>query len=98
MVYTPFSSSKGILNEEGLRFKDEFVRHKILDFIGDITLYGAPLEGHFTVHCSGHALNNQFVRFLYANQKEYTKKFPLQTTKQYRRENTSFFRTPSLQA
>ena len=89
-------NDEGILNEEGLRFKDEFVRHKILDFIGDITLFGAPLEGHFTVHCSGHALNNQLVRFLHSNQKEYTKKFPSQTTKQYRRENT--FRTSSLQA
>ena len=52
----------GILNQEGLRFTDEFVRHKILDFIGDISLFGAPIQAHFIVHLSGHALNNQFIQ------------------------------------
>lgn len=80
---------KGILNAEGLRCQDEFVRHKMLDFIGDIALFGAPLQGHFTVHLSGHALNNQFVRFLYANKKEYTEKVVYQTTKQLKRKSSS---------
>lgn len=56
-----------VLNEDGLRFPDEFVRHKILDFIGDMTMLGAPLEGHFEVYCSGHALNNQFLRAIDEN-------------------------------
>lgn len=56
-----------VLNEDGLRFPDEFVRHKILDFIGDMCMLGAPLEGHFEVYCSGHALNNQFLRTIDEN-------------------------------
>ena len=56
-----------VLNEDGLRFTDEFVRHKILDFIGDISLLGLPLQGHFTVHCSGHTLNNSFLRTIAEN-------------------------------
>lgn len=51
-----------VLNEDGLRFDDEFVRHKILDFIGDMAMLGTPLQGHFEVFASGHALNNQFLR------------------------------------
>jgi len=47
-----------VLNEEGLRYKDEFVRHKILDFIGDISLLGKPIIGHFVAHKSGHTLNH----------------------------------------
>lgn len=56
-----------VLNDDGLRFPDEFVRHKILDFIGDMAMLGAPLQGHFVVHCSGHALNNAFLRVLADN-------------------------------
>ena len=56
-----------ILNAEGLRFNDEFVRHKILDFVGDIATFGAPLRGHFEVFASGHALNNAFLRHLDEN-------------------------------
>ncbi len=51
-----------VLNEDGLRFDDEFVRHKILDFIGDMAMLGTPLQGHFEIFASGHALNNQFLR------------------------------------
>ncbi|TMA25273.1 MAG: UDP-3-O-acyl-N-acetylglucosamine deacetylase [Deltaproteobacteria bacterium] len=51
-----------ILNPEGLRFPDEFVRHKILDAIGDLALLGMPLIGHFTAVKSGHSLNHQLVR------------------------------------
>lgn len=57
----------GILNAEGLRFKDEFVRHKVLDFVGDMAVLGAPVQGHFEVFASGHALNNAFLRHLEEN-------------------------------
>lgn len=52
----------GILNAEGLRFADEFVRHKILDAVGDLYLIGYPLLAQFNAYKSGHALNNQLVR------------------------------------
>ena len=55
-----------ILNPEGLRFPDEFVRHKILDALGDLSLIGMPLIGQFTAVKSGHALNHQLVRKLLA--------------------------------
>jgi UDP-3-O-[3-hydroxymyristoyl] N-acetylglucosamine deacetylase len=58
---------KGILNEDGLRYEDEFVKHKILDAIGDIYLLGANLIGAFHGHKSGHALNNQLVNQLLAD-------------------------------
>jgi UDP-3-O-[3-hydroxymyristoyl] N-acetylglucosamine deacetylase len=50
-----------ILNPDGLRFPDEFVRHKILDAIGDVSLFGHPVIGHLRVHKSGHALNHKLV-------------------------------------
>jgi len=53
-----------ILNEEGLRFPDEFVRHKILDLLGDLTLLGRPWRGHVLSIRSGHASNVAFVRRL----------------------------------
>ncbi len=52
----------GIVNEGGLRFADEFVRHKILDCLGDISLLGMPLIARVVAHKSGHALNYQLVR------------------------------------
>ena len=55
---------EGVLNREGLRFPDEFVRHKLLDFIGDMAMLGCPLLGSFTVACSGHGHNNAFLRML----------------------------------
>ena len=55
-----------ILNEDGLRYEDEFVRHKILDAIGDLYLIGHGLLGEFTGYKSGHDLNNKLVRELYA--------------------------------
>ena len=51
-----------VLNSEGLRYDDEFVKHKLLDAIGDLSLAGHPLIGAFTAHKSGHALNNRLVR------------------------------------
>ncbi|MEM7283755.1 MAG: UDP-3-O-acyl-N-acetylglucosamine deacetylase [Pseudomonadota bacterium] len=57
-----------VLNEDGLRYEDEFVRHKILDAIGDLYLLGQPLIGAFRAFKSGHALNNNLLRTLIANQ------------------------------
>lgn len=56
----------GILNEEGLRYRDEFVKHKILDAIGDLYLLGHGIIGAFTGYKSGHGLNNQLLRALLA--------------------------------
>jgi len=53
-----------ILNEDGLRYKDEFVRHKILDFIGDLAILGFPVIGHFVIERSGHSLNHALIRKL----------------------------------
>jgi len=55
-----------ILNEDGLRYEDEFVKHKILDAIGDLYLLGYSLIGEFKAHKSGHALNNASLRKLIA--------------------------------
>ena len=57
-----------VLNDEGLRYEDEFVKHKILDAIGDLYLLGHTLIGAFKGHKSGHALNNQLLRALIADQ------------------------------
>ena len=56
-----------VLNADGLRFADEFIRHKLLDAIGDLYLIGKPLLGAFTAHKSGHAVNNQLARALLAD-------------------------------
>jgi UDP-3-O-[3-hydroxymyristoyl] N-acetylglucosamine deacetylase len=56
-----------VLNAEGLRLSDEFVRHKVLDAIGDLYLVGHPLLGAFTAHKSGHAMNNRLLRELLAD-------------------------------
>jgi UDP-3-O-[3-hydroxymyristoyl] N-acetylglucosamine deacetylase len=61
----------GVVNPEGLRFADEMVRHKILDFIGDIAVGSHRLWGHFEVVCSGHEFNNRFMRYLFENKSEY---------------------------
>jgi len=53
-----------IINKEGLRFPDEFVRHKILDSIGDLALLGIPIIGHFVASKSGHHLNNLLLKEL----------------------------------
>jgi UDP-3-O-[3-hydroxymyristoyl] N-acetylglucosamine deacetylase len=56
-----------ILNHDGLRYDDEFVKHKTLDAIGDLYVLGHPLLCAFTAHKSGHALNNQLLRTLLAD-------------------------------
>jgi UDP-3-O-[3-hydroxymyristoyl] N-acetylglucosamine deacetylase len=60
-------SGEDILNEEGLRYSDEFVRHKILDAVGDLYLAGAPILGRFAGVRSGHALNNRLLHALFAD-------------------------------
>ncbi len=55
-----------VLNPGGLRMADEFVRHKLLDVVGDLALAGAPLRGRFIGHRTGHALNNRLLRALFA--------------------------------
>jgi UDP-3-O-[3-hydroxymyristoyl] N-acetylglucosamine deacetylase len=55
-----------IINKEGLRFPDEFVKHKILDAIGDLSLLGIPIIGHFVAYKSGHRLNNLLLKELIA--------------------------------
>ncbi|MDP2144691.1 MAG: UDP-3-O-acyl-N-acetylglucosamine deacetylase [Gallionella sp.] len=57
-----------VLNAEGLRFEDEFVKHKVLDAIGDLYMLGHPLIGAFSGFKSGHALNNALVRALLADE------------------------------
>ena len=56
-----------VLNPAGLRMPDEFVRHKMLDAVGDLALAGAPLHGRLVAHRSGHAMNNRLLRALFAD-------------------------------
>lgn len=73
-----------IINEDGLRFDDEFVRHKILDFIGDISIVGSPIIGHFVVKKSGHFLNQHMLKKLMESKKHWkvmTFKTPEECTK-----------------
>ena len=60
-----------ILNNEELRYEDEFVRHKILDAIGDLYLVGHPLVGAYVANKSGHALNNALLRKLLEDSSAY---------------------------
>lgn len=56
-----------VVNPEGLRAPDEFVRHKMLDAVGDLAMAGAPIHGRFVAHRTGHALNNRLLRALFAD-------------------------------
>lgn len=60
-----------VLNQDGLRYGDEFVKHKILDAVGDLYLLGHPLLAAFSSHKGGHALNNQLARQLLVNQESW---------------------------
>lgn len=60
-----------ILNAEGLRYQDEFVRHKILDAIGDLALSGEQVIGHLRLERSGHALNNLLVHELFSDPRNF---------------------------
>lgn len=61
-----------IVNEEGLRYDDEFVRHKILDCVGDLALAGMPILGSVNAYRTGHALNNKLLRALFADSANWT--------------------------
>ena len=61
----------GLLNRDGFRYADECVRHKILDFLGDLALVGMPLVGHFEAYKAGHALHNRFLRQLITKSESY---------------------------
>jgi UDP-3-O-[3-hydroxymyristoyl] N-acetylglucosamine deacetylase len=67
-----------VLNPAGLRVPDEFVRHKLLDAVGDLALAGAPLHGRFIAHRSGHTLNNRLVRALFADRSAWREIAPAQ--------------------
>jgi UDP-3-O-[3-hydroxymyristoyl] N-acetylglucosamine deacetylase len=56
-----------VLNDDGLRFPDEFVRHKLLDSLGDLYLAGAPLRGRFIGRSAGHTMHNKLLRALFAD-------------------------------
>jgi len=62
----------GVLNEEGLRYSDEFVRHKALDCIGDLYLAGGRIDGHFSFVRPGHAINNKLLCALLADETAYS--------------------------
>ena len=57
-----------VLNQDGLRYSDEFIRHKILDAIGDLYTLGHGIIGYYQAHKSGHAINNLLVRALLQQQ------------------------------
>lgn len=62
---------EGVINKEGLRYKDEFVRHKVLDCLGDVYLAGGHLVGRIDAFKSGHDLNNKLLREVFAQQDAY---------------------------
>lgn len=88
----------GILNSEGLRFQDEFVRHKLLDFIGDIAVMGETLNGAFEVYASGHAMNNEFLRHVDSNRDMYLEEvvMPVQKPETVTVEDTAIDAVPSM--
>jgi UDP-3-O-[3-hydroxymyristoyl] N-acetylglucosamine deacetylase len=81
------------MNPEGLRFPDEFCRHKILDLIGDISLFGHPLIGHVVADRAGHAMHAQLVSQLLRRKDSWTL-----TTTQPARVGTSISATAELAA
>jgi len=62
---------KAVVNEGGLRYEDEFVRHKILDCIGDFSLLGMPILGHVVAEKSGHAFNHSFLKKIFAEKESW---------------------------
>lgn len=61
----------GVINSEGLRYADEFVRHKTLDAIGDLALSGPPLLAHYRSYCGGHRMNVAVLQALFADRSAY---------------------------
>jgi len=74
-------NDKKIINKEGLRCPNEFVKHKILDAIGDLSLLGMPIIGHFIANKSGHRLNNQLLQAVLARPESWS------LVDQYRRQD-----------
>jgi UDP-3-O-[3-hydroxymyristoyl] N-acetylglucosamine deacetylase len=66
-----------VLNPAGLRMPDEFVRHKLLDAVGDLALAGAPLRGRFVAHRSGHRLLQRLLRALFADRSAWREITPM---------------------
>ena len=64
-------SEDGVVNPEGLRFPDEFVRHKLLDAIGDLALAGHPILGAYRSYCGGHRLNFAVLEALFSDRANY---------------------------
>lgn len=62
---------EGIINQEGLRYRDEFVRHKVLDLLGDVALLGYPVIGRIIAYKSGHHLNNMLCKELFENRRDF---------------------------
>lgn len=60
-----------IMNEDGLRYPDEFVRHKMLDAVGDVSLAGVDVIGHYIAYKSGHTLNNRLLKKLFSTEKSW---------------------------
>ncbi len=60
-----------VLNKDGLRFENEFIRHKLLDAIGDLYLAGAPIMGAYNSYKGGHYMNNMLVRAIFADERNY---------------------------
>jgi UDP-3-O-[3-hydroxymyristoyl] N-acetylglucosamine deacetylase len=66
-----------VINPEGLRWSDEFVRHKVLDAVGDLALAGAPLEAKFRSYCGGHKLNFMMLEALFSDDSAWTMVEPM---------------------
>jgi UDP-3-O-[3-hydroxymyristoyl] N-acetylglucosamine deacetylase len=62
---------KDVINKGGLRYRDEFVRHKILDCIGDFSLLGMPILGHVVAEKSGHAFNHSFLKKIFSEKESW---------------------------
>lgn len=72
----------GIMNEEPLRFSDEFVRHKILDLLGDLGMLGRPIQGHIIAVRSGHQANVAFIRMLHQDEARSRSRGPRPSTRE----------------
>ena len=81
-----------VLNDDGLRYKNEFVRHKLLDFIGDLAILGVTVIGHFVVERSGHSFNQELLK-AFMTQKNCWEELQLRNNEDYGKRNV---RIPSL--
>jgi len=68
-------TDQGVLNDSGLRSHDEFVRHKLLDLIGDFAMLGLPLLADIRAHKTGHGLHAQAINLVLSNKDEYLEEF-----------------------